>query len=55
MKEKKEKKITITVKNKQLNSLEDLLFSEITDKQKAKFIKDVKKLWVLMVKAYNKK
>ena len=55
MKERKEKKITAIVKNKQLDALEDLLYCELTDEQKEKSIKDVNKLWILLVRAYDKK
>ena len=55
MKKSKEKKITVVVKNKQLDALEDLLYCELTDEQKEKSIKDAKKLWKLLVKAYDKK
>lgn len=55
MKESKEKKITAIVKSKQLDALEDLIFCELTDEQKEKSIKDAKKLWTLLVKAYDKK
>lgn len=55
MKETKEKKITVTVKNKQLDALEDLLYCELTDEQKIKQTKQAKKLWAALVKAYDKK
>lgn len=52
---KKEKIITVTVKNKYLDDLEDLLYCELTDEQREKSIKGAKKLWTLLVKAYDKK
>ena len=55
MKEAKEKKITLTVKNMHLDALEDLLYCELTCEQKGKSIKNTKKLWTLLVKAYDKK
>ena len=55
MKESRQKKITVIVKNKQLDALEDLLYCELTDEQKEKSIKNAKKLWTLLVKAYDKK
>lgn len=51
---KKEKKITVIIKNRQLNALEDLLYSEINE-ENAKLEEDVKNLWKLLVKAYDKK
>ena len=55
MKEAKEKKITVTVKNIHLDALEDLLYCELTDDQKIKYTKQAKKLWTSLVKAYDKK
>ncbi|MBA3674450.1 MAG: hypothetical protein H0W75_05750 [Chitinophagaceae bacterium] len=55
MKKVKEKKIIITVKNKHLDALEDLLYSELTDEQKMKSAKKSKKLWTALVKAFEKK
>ncbi len=55
MKEAKEKIIIVTVKNKHLDALEDLLYCELTDEQKVKYTKQAKKLWTTLVKAYNKK
>lgn len=52
---KKEKKITITVKNKHLDALEDLLYCNLTEDKKEKYSKQVKKLWTVLVKAYDKK
>ena len=40
--EPKEKKITVTVKEKQLDALEDLLFCELPKEKKEKYIKPVK-------------
>lgn len=54
MKEVKEKKITVTVKNMHLDTLENLLYCELTDEQKIKYTKQVKKLWTALVKAYDK-
>lgn len=55
MKEAKEKKIVVTVKNKQLDALEDLLYCKQTDEQKMKSTKQAKKLWTALVKSYDKK
>lgn len=55
MKQKKEKKITVKVKNKQLDTLEDLLFAELTDEETTRKKEQVKKLWAALVKAYDKK
>jgi hypothetical protein len=55
MKEAKEKRINVTVKNKQLDALEDLLYCKLTDEQKIKYTKQAKKLWTTLVKAYDKK
>lgn len=55
MKEAKQKKISVTVKNKHLDALEDLLYCELTDEQKVKYKKQAKKLWTAIVKAYDKK
>lgn len=52
---KKEKKITVTIKNKHLNALEDLLYFENTKEEKEKAIRLSKKLWTVLVKAYDKK
>jgi len=55
MKETKEKKITVTIKNKQLEALEDLLYCELTQERKVKHVKQLKRLWTILVKAYDKK
>lgn len=39
---KKEKRITLTVKNKHLDALEDLLYCENTEEQKTKYTKQAK-------------
>ncbi len=51
----KERNIIVTIKNKHLDALEDLLYCELTQKKKVKYSKQAKKLWVTLVKAYNKK
>ncbi len=50
----KSKKITITVKNKHLNALEDLLFCDLPEGKKLKYTKRAKKLWTALVKKYDK-
>ncbi len=52
---KKQKKITVRVKNKHLDALEDLLFSENTEEQKIKYTNQAKKLWKALVEAWDKK
>ena len=52
---KKEKKIIVTIKNKHLDALEDLLYCANTKEQKEKYTKQAKKLWTVLVKAYDKK
>ena len=54
MKQVKQKKITLTVKNKHLDALEDLLYAELTEDQKTKYETQVKKLWTALVKAWDK-
>lgn len=54
MKKVKQKKITLTVKNKHLDALEDLLYAELTEVQKEKYTKQTKKLWTALVKAWDK-
>lgn len=51
---KKEKKITVTIKNKHLDALEDLLYCVNTEEEKEKYTKQAKKLWTALVKAYDK-
>ena len=51
---KKEKKITVTIKNRQLDALEDLLYFVNTKEEKEKYTKQAKKLWTALVKAYDK-
>ena len=51
----KQKKITVTLKNKQLNALEDLLYCNLNPMKKIKYTKRVKKLWTRLVNAYDKK
>ena len=55
MKEKKENDITLVVKNKQLDALEDLLFLKLTQHKKEKCLKQVKTLWTNLVNEYDKK
>lgn len=52
---KKEKKITVTIKNKHLDALEDLLYFKNTKEKTEKATKLAKKLWTVLVKAYDKK
>jgi len=54
-KEPKERTIRVKVKNKQLNALEDLLYVELSEEQKEKYIKKAKKLWGKLVRAYDQK
>lgn len=55
MKEIKQKKITVVVKNKQLDALEDFAYCVLTEAQIAECRKPAKKLWRTLVKAYDKK
>jgi len=55
MKEKKKKKITVLVKNIQLDAMEDILFCILTKAQKEKSLKHTKKLWTNLVNEYDKK
>ncbi len=50
----KKKKIKVTVKNKQLNALEDLLYCITSKAEKEKNKKLAKKLWTKLVTAYDK-
>jgi hypothetical protein len=52
---KKKKKITVTVKNKHLDALESLLYFENTKEENDKYMRQAKKLWTVLVKAYDKK
>ena len=52
---KKEKKITVAIKNKHLDALEDLLYCVNTKEEKEKYTKQAKKLWTALVKTYDKK
>lgn len=45
----------VTIKNKHLDALENLLYCELTQKKKIKYSKQAKKLWTTLVKAYDKK
>ncbi len=49
----KKKTITVSIENKQLDALEDLLFAELTDSEKTTTLKSVKKLWLALVEAYD--
>lgn len=51
----KKKLITVKLKNKQLNALEDLLFCNLSNAKKNKCIERSKKLLAQLVKAYDKK
>ncbi len=46
---KEKKKITLLVKNKQLDALEDLLFCQLTKEENEKSLKQAKKLWTNLV------
>ena len=48
-------KIVVDITNPELNVLEDLLFCENTKEEVAQLIKKVKKVWIKLVKAYDKK
>lgn len=54
-KEPKQKTITVKIRNKHLDALEDLLFAELTEEQKEKNIKQATKLWKTLVKKYDAK
>ena len=49
-----QKKISLTIKNKQLNALEDLLFSELSIVEMEKATKQAKKLWQKLVRAFGR-
>lgn len=49
------RKISVEIKNKHLNALEDLLYAELNQKEKATASKQVKQLWQVLVEAYEKK
>lgn len=49
----KQKLITVKIQNKQLDALEDLLFCELSKTEKEKAIKDAKKLWQVLVEAFD--
>jgi hypothetical protein len=51
---KAKKIICVEVENKHLDALEDLLTAELTTEQKVKAKKLAMKLWVRLVKAYDK-
>lgn len=50
----KKKKISVEIQNKQLDALEDLLYAELNEKEKAGAIKQVKQLWQSLVEAFDK-
>jgi len=50
---KDKKLITLEIKNKHLDALEDLLYAELDETQKAKVEKQVKDLWHSLVEAYG--
>ena len=47
------KNIVVEITNKQLNALEDLLYTELTKTQTKKRIVEAKKLWQTLVSAYD--
>jgi hypothetical protein len=48
------KKVTITVSNKQLDSLEDLLYCENTQEEFEKKTEICKELWTNLVKEFDR-
>lgn len=49
-----QKKISVTIKNKQLDALEDLLFSELSFVEREEATKQAKKLWHKLVKGFDR-
>ena len=49
----KKKTIIVSIENRQLDALEDLLFAELNDGDKTKATKIAKKLWLALVEAYD--
>ena len=55
MSEAKQKRITVTIKNEQLDALEDLLYCDLSTEKKEAYTVLAKELWHKLVKAYDKK
>lgn len=55
MSEAKQKRITVTIRNEQLDALEDLLYCELSTEKKETYTVLAKELWRKLAKAYDKK